>query len=223
MKPDLTHSNLISLTQVNGLTHTERGHISIIDKTPHEPAWPAWPRVTPHKPAWQRMTPHDNGWTRMDSDELECTRMNSWWIIFFIRLIGVLARSEHFWKKKWFFSRKFFFENFSKISKKFFFSEDFLQKCSDHAKTPINRIKKIIHQEFIRVHLSPSEFIRVHPRSSVVMRVHPLSCGFTAGSWGVLSAIKWGPLQVHIRIKKCVYERWCICDLYAHNAHSYQE
>ena len=50
-----------------------------------------------------RMTAHTtcmitNG-PRMTADELGWTRMNSWWIIFFIWFIGVLARSEHFCKK----------------------------------------------------------------------------------------------------------------------------
>ena len=137
------------------------------------------------------MTPHDNGWTRMDPDGPRWTRMNPnepLMSILFIRFLGVLAWTEHFCKNS---SEKKISRNFEKnleffskknSTRKIFFS----QKCSFHAESSRNQIKKNIHQGFIRVHPGSSGSIWVHPSSSVVMRSHPLSCGFQAESCGVM-------------------------------------
>ena len=98
-------------------------------------------------------------------------------------------------EKKNNFKAKIFFQKNSKFFSKIpriFFSEDFLQKWSDHAKTARNRIKKI----FIK---GSSGFIRVHPCRSGLIRVHPLSCGFQAESCGVMRvhAGSCGFMRVH--------------------------
>ena len=128
------------------------------------------------------MTPHDNGWTRMDPDEPRWTRMNPnepLMSILFIRFLGVLAWTEHFLKiplkKKFLGILKKNLEFFSKknSTRKIFFS----QKCSFHAESSRNQIKKIFIKGsfgFIWAHLGPFEFIRCHADSSVSMRV---SCG----------------------------------------------
>ena len=82
------------------------------------------------------MSPRDNGWTRMDPDGPRWTRMNPWWIFFYL----ISRRFSVKWtllRKKIFFGWNFFFEKNSKFSSKFlgiFFSEEFLQKCSVHAR-----------------------------------------------------------------------------------------
>ena len=108
-------------------------------------------------------------WTQMDPDEPIWTRMNPWWI-FFLFDFSTIQREMNTFEKKNIFRVDFFFEKNSK-----FFSEYFLQKCSVHAKTPRNRINRILIKGsfgFIRVHRGPSGSIRVHPLSCGLIRYH---------------------------------------------------
>ena len=130
------------------------------------------------------MSPHDNGWTRMDPDGPRWTQMDpdepEWTLdeYFFYLISRRFSVKWTLLRKKIFFGWNFFFEKNSKFFSKFlgiFFSEEFLQKCSVHAKTPRNRINRILIKGsfgFIRVHRGPSGSIRVHPLSCGVIRYH---------------------------------------------------
>ena len=104
---------------------------------PHESAWvrmnPLETRMITDESAWQRMNSDGPKWTLMDPDEPEWTLDE-----YFFYLVS--RRFSVKWtllRKKIFFGWNFFFEKNSKFSSKFlgiFFSEEFLQKCSVHAR-----------------------------------------------------------------------------------------
>ena len=152
--------------------------------------------MSPRDNGWTRMDPCVPRWTQMDPDEPEWTLDE-----YFFYLIS--RRFSVKWKllrKKIFFGWIFFLKkilSFFENSQEFFFSEEFLQKCSVHAKTPRNRINRILIKGsfgFIRVHRGPSGSIRVHPLSRGLIRYYAGFMRTHAVSCGAMSTFKFWPL-----------------------------